>query len=251
MINVIFYSLLALAILLTPSYGSDNITIGRMNVKIWPEYDDTGVLVIYDGRFTDSALFPLKARFLIPTGSVVSDACSVSPRGEHFCQLYEISSGKEFDEITITLPYPNFYLSFHTPSLGSEKQKSFTYTIKATYPVDTMEVDIQQPLRAERFVVSPPARAELIRGFTHFLYEIKNVKEGDTREFKISYYKEDQKPSVDIKYSPPMMKGADTGKGSPYSTQRMVRILLYGGFFTGLLVLGIIIAWFVRSKKAS
>ncbi len=250
MINIIVYIILLLTIPSMPSLASDNLKIGRMNIKIWPEYDDPGVLVIYDGRFSDPTMFPARARFLIPRGSVVSDACSVSPRGEHFCQLYSVRTTDGFDEITLTLPYPNFYLSFHTPPLGRDKQKSFTYTIKTTYPVDTMEVNIQQPLRSERFVVSPSTEPRLIRDSTHFIYEIRDVEEGETREFTLSYFKEDAKPSVDIKYSPPLMKGGTASDGSPYSTQRMVRILLYGVFAAGLLLFGVMIAWFIRSKKA-
>ncbi len=252
MINIIFYAFIALSLLFSaPSSGADNLSIGRMNIKIWPEYDDPGVLVIYDGRFSDATVFPAEAGFLIPKGSVVSDACSVSPRGEHFCQLYTVSAYDGFDRITLTLPYPNFYLSFHTPPLEGAGRKSFTYTIKTLYPVDTMEVDIQQPLRAREFTVSPPGEPTLRNGFTHLVYQIEALKGGESIKFNISYFKEDAKPSVDIKYSPPMMRSGTQQTGSPYSTQRLVRIFIYAGFVTGLLLLGMITVWFIRSKKAS
>lgn len=96
---------------------SQDLSIGRMRVSIWPEHDDPSLLVIYDGRFEDVSSYPVTTSFLVPAGSVISDACSLSHEGQHFCQLYKTRNQGEFDEVSLTLPYPNFYLSFHTPVL--------------------------------------------------------------------------------------------------------------------------------------
>lgn len=79
--------LLTLLIFSAPVYASD-LSIGRMRVSIWPEYDDPGILAIYDGRFKDDTSFPAEAVFYIPEGASISDACSLSPKGQHFCQLF-------------------------------------------------------------------------------------------------------------------------------------------------------------------
>lgn len=63
---------------------SPNLEVGRMKVSILPEYDEPKVLVIYEGRFKNQTLFPSKARFIIPKGADISDACSRSPQGGHF-----------------------------------------------------------------------------------------------------------------------------------------------------------------------
>ena len=110
--------------------GGD-LTIGRMKIAIWPEYDDPGVLVIYDGRFADSSRFPLKTSFFLPNDAVISDACSLSPKGRHFCQLYETVNRGEFDEVTLFLPFPNFYLSFHTyPEGGKTENRVIDYSVQ-------------------------------------------------------------------------------------------------------------------------
>ena len=89
------------------------LSIGRMRVALWPEYDDAAVLVIYDGRFRDENSFPAETTFILPKDSVISDACSLSPKGQHFCQLYKQKTVGDADEMRLKLPYPNFYLSFH------------------------------------------------------------------------------------------------------------------------------------------
>ena len=63
---------------------AQDLTIGRMRVAIWPEYDDRSVLAIYDGKLDNASRFPLKTSFLVPKGSVINDACSLSFEGQHF-----------------------------------------------------------------------------------------------------------------------------------------------------------------------
>ncbi len=60
---------------------AQDLTIGRMRVAIWPEYDDRSVLAIYDGKLDNASRYPLKTSFLVPKGSVINDACSLSFEG--------------------------------------------------------------------------------------------------------------------------------------------------------------------------
>ncbi|MEE8321864.1 MAG: hypothetical protein V3R68_08495, partial [Gammaproteobacteria bacterium] len=165
--------------------ATQDLTIGRMRVSIWPEYDDPSLLAIYDGRFEDVSSYPIKTSFLVPKGSVISDACSLSHEGQHFCQLYKTTNKGEYDEISLILPYPNFYLSFHTPRFDTQNEKrDFNYRIKANHPIKTMEIDIQQPLRSTEFKISPAQHAvlsekdksiSLVKGFKHVAYTMDDI----------------------------------------------------------------------------
>lgn len=234
-----------------------DLFIGRMKVAIMPEYDDPSVLAIYDGKFEDVSSYPIKTSFLIPKGSVISDACSLSHEGQHFCQLYKTVNRGEHDEVSLLLPYPNFYLSFHTPRFVAKgERKEFDYLIKANHPVKIMEVDIQQPLRSTAFNISPPGSAALsdtsgaisvIKGFNHFTYKLEGVAKGQESAFKINYTKSDPNPSVDIKFT--SMVGTQT-QSAPYETQRNIKAIIYILFGTGTLIAAVI-AWFfwLRKKK--
>lgn len=236
----------------SPIFASD-LTIGRMRAAIWPEYDDADVLVIYDGRFKDENSFPAETTFILPKDSVISDACSLSPKGQHFCQLYKQSSVGGVDEVRLKLPYPNFYLSFHvkfpsppTGEKGEEGQKIFNYLITANHNIEKLEVDIQRPLRADGFKIMPQSSdISEKKGFGHYGYLFDNVQKGKALGFKIEYIKKVRLPSVDIKYSP--MTGPKTW-GSPYQTpRRMSNILYLAGGIGLLLVIGML--WLVFKRK--
>ncbi len=234
------------------------LLIGRMRVSIWPEYDDRSILAVYDGKLDGTLDFPLKTSFLVPKGAVINDACSLSVDGQHFCQLYKTVDRGAFDEISLLLPYPNFYLSFHTPQIDTETEKrELVYRIKANHAIKTMNVDIQQPLRATEFSITPPDDAttsetdsqhSMIRGFTHFGYTFAGISEGQETGFKIAYLKTDPNPSVDIKYA--SMEGPKIW-GSPYEAQKNVRTVIYILFGTGTLGVLVVTVWLVRRRKTN
>jgi len=235
---------------------ASGLSIGRMKVAIMPEYDDPSVLAIYDGKFEDVSSYPIKTSFLIPKGSVISDACSLSHEGQHFCQLYRTVNRGEHDEVNLLLPYPNFYLSFHTPQLDvKNEKKELAYLIKANHLVKTLEVDIQQPLRSTAFNITPPAGAtvseksgtiSVIKGFNHFAYKLEGVSKDQEYIFKIGYLKSDPKPSVDIKFT--SMQNPPT-RTAPYEAQRNIKTIIYAVFGTGALGVLAVAVWFFRSRK--
>jgi len=233
-----------------------DLFIGRMRVAVMPEYDEPSVLAIYDGKFEDVSSYPIKTSFLIPKGSVISDACSLSHEGQHFCQLYKTVNRGELDEVSLLLPYPNFYLSFHTPRLDVKgEKKEFDYLIKANHPVKTMEVDILQPLRSTAFNVSAPGSAvvseksdaiSVLKGFNHFIYKLEGISKGQENVFKINYIKSDPNPSVDIKYT--SMQSPQT-QSTPYEAQRNIKTMIYILFGAGALCIMAVAAWLFRSRK--
>src|SRR3989338_2493782 len=235
---------------------SKDLSIGRMKVAVMPEYDDRSILAIYDGKFEEVSSYPIKTSFLIPKGSVISDACSLSHEGQHFCQLYRTVNKGDHDEVSLLLPYPNFYLSFHTPQFDVKvENKEFNYLIKANHPIKTMEVDIQQPLRSTAFNISPPGSAvqadisgsiSVIKGFNHFVYKLEDIAKGQENAFKINYIKSDPNPSVDIKYT--SMKSPQT-QSTPYETQRSIKTIIYVVFGLGTLGVLAVVARFFRSRK--
>lgn len=236
--------------------ATQDLTIGRMRVSIWPEHDDPSVLAIYDGRFEDVSSYPIRTSFFVPKGSVISDACSLSHEGQHFCQLYKTISKGQYDEVSLVLPYPNFYLSFHTPRFSTQNEKrAFDFRIKANHPINTLEIDIQQPLRSTEFKISPAQHAilseqdksiSLVKGFKHFTYTMDDIAASQESLFSLNYIKQDPKPSVDIKYV--SMKGKQVW-GSPYETQKKVKTYVYALFATGILIALAIILRFYRSRK--
>lgn len=224
--------------------------IGRMRVAIWPEHDDSSVLVIYDGRFIDDGVFPREETFYLPKGAKISDACSLSPRGQHFCQLYKQKTVGDVDEVRLKLPYPNFYLSFHVDAFSFDNpSRDFKYVINTNHTIRTLVVDIEEPLRSKDFTIFPAA-SEIKEddGIKHHWYNI-DKPEKNIFTYKISYKKSDNRPSIDIKYAPMGMNMEDGGMPMSHSPERRSFLgILYFLAASGIVFIAILF-WFVLRKK--
>ena len=232
-----------------PAFASD-LEIGRLRVSLWPEYDDPGILVIYDGRFVDDGSFPVKTTFYLPEGAVISDACSLSPRGQHFCQLFRQVKEGDSERVDLKLPYPNFYLSFHLPPQWEKGgERKWTHAVRVNHKVKKLEIDLQPPLRAEGFAVSPEAaEIEELKDFTHFRYTFNGQPPGTRIPFEISYKKGDDRPSVDIKYSRMSGPGSGTAKTAPHEERGRFMTALY--LLAGMgLALAAVLAWLLMGRK--
>jgi hypothetical protein len=199
--------------LVTDSHASDPVSgngaslkIGRMKVSIMPEYESPEVLVVYEGKFADKDAFPNQVTFTLPKGvTKLTDVCSLSPGGQHFCQLYEIINKGEYNETSVKLPYADFFIDFKYSPFNIKSgrfMRDFEYNIKMLYPIDVLEVSIQEPLRSKEFELLPKPMSKVNKkDLDYHNYTLKDIKEGEDVRFKIKYIKDDAMPSVDIKFS--------------------------------------------------
>ncbi len=185
--------------------GGKEIAIGSMKVSLMPEYDSTSVLVINEGKFLNREAFPREVLFYLPQGvTKLTDVCSLSPGGQHFCQLFEIKPGDGKNLLNVKLPYSDFFIDFQFAPFKAKpnSERDFTYTIEAAYDIKNLSVVIQQPYRAERFTIDPAGGKEFEKeGYQNYRYELKDVTKGERKTFRITYFKADDKPSVDAKYT--------------------------------------------------
>ena len=186
------------------SCAEDILKIGRMKVTIMPEYDSQSVLVVQEGKFADRTMFPKHVTFSIPQGvDKLTDACSLSPGGQHFCQLYDIAKGDARNFVKIGLPYSDFFIDYkYSPfPIKENSKREFTFSVFTYYDIETLEVDIQRPYRVKDFTITPSSEETYTKkDFEYTKYTFNDVKAEEEKVFNISYFKEDTRPSVDIKY---------------------------------------------------
>ncbi len=214
--------------------------VGFMKVTLMPEYDSTSVLVIEEGKFADRSAFPRAVVFYLPPNvTKLTDVCSLSPSGHHFCQLFDIKKMPDKNVLNMKLPYSDFFIDFdYSPFKAAAKTgRDFTFPLDPNYNIRNLVVMIQKPYRAENFSVTP-ASAETVEkeGYQYFKYGFQNVKAGELKSFHITYFKQDASPSVNSKYSA-MSK---THIFQDYSAE----IILVVG------TVGLVAAWMLKKRKA-
>lgn len=223
---------------ITALSSPDGLVIGRMKVTLMPEYDSQSVLVIQEGKFADKTAFPSDVRFTLPIEvTKLTDVCSLSPGGHHYCQIFEIHKTDKNKYINVKLPFSDFFIDYQYAPFTVKKnsQRQFEYAVDTSYAINTLEVHVQQPARSEKFKIEPASYETYGKDdFNYYKYTFNNVKAGDIKLISVSYFKTGTAPSVDIKYS--SMKTPEVFEGATGE------ILLA----VGLAALGAI--WFARRR---
>lgn len=233
-------SLLLLAgSLLLPAAGyadeQSTLSIKSMKISVWPEYDDPRVLVIYEGEFAGDANFSKEVKFRIPKGAEINQVCALQkPNDDHLCQLYEVSQDGE--SLSYTLPIPTFFLEFYYQPLQGQSDKKMDYSFESFYPVDKLQVEVQQPLRTSNFDLSPKAAGMVSdrSGFNYYQYQFDNVAATQPIKLSASYTKADDRPSI------------EKAKSGGTSSTNDLNLPLLGVFGAGLLAL---VAYYAITRR--
>ncbi len=192
----------------SPAFAEDTTRIATLEISVWPEYDQPGVLVQYQGQIAsaDKSGATREISFLVPKGAGVGAACGMKSDGSHTSETWkESDAGDGFTSVTYKLSEPQFHVEFYYNPLVGSPDKTMDFTYKAASPVDDLYLDIQHPLKATNFVLTPETKDSHTDkdGFTYHVYNQKQVAAGQTVSSKISYTKTDPNPSVSGQKSTP------------------------------------------------
>ena len=227
-----------------------DLRIARLQLSIWPEYDDPRVLLIIRGELAPGAAFPTQVTLPVPKDAELIGAGMISELGELLLHPHRVIPGDASDSLEITLPSPGFFAELYfDPFETSGDAKRFGYTFEAPYPINQFDVDIQMPYTASEFGTEPPAMAQETEGrdTTYHRFAYRDVAAGQTTTFTVSYVKTDPQPSVPKAGSPP---AAD----SPAARGPQDRLLIYFGILAGVTaayVLGTLLWIAYRRRRAA
>src|SRR3989304_2886585 len=163
---------LAGAMFVSPLLADAEMRIQSAEVGGEPEYDEPRVLVVNQGTFTGSS-FPKEVSFYLPKGVEVTEVCGLKkPQDEHLCQLFETRPEGDSVVMTYNLPVPDFYFEYYYNPIQGTGDRVVLFSYNSAYPMDDLQVDVQQPLRATAFALSPSTSQVTSdsQGFKYYQY---------------------------------------------------------------------------------
>ena len=163
--------------------------IETASLRLWPEYDDPGLLVISAGSFEDSTQLPMQAAFPLPEGARGIQATVDDPATGLMNRQWEVVEGN----LTYTLDLPDYHFEYYVDRPPSGEAREIRYTFKAPYRMNALEVDVQQPARATDFSVEPEPTVSFVGsdGFTYHKFTRDDLAPGEVLDITIRYNKSD------------------------------------------------------------
>ena len=230
--------ILTLTALILPqtSRAQDEVRLGALEVLLWPEYDRTDMLVIYQVTLPLDEV-PAMLTFRIPA---VADKPLVAIRDEDDGNLYEADFttrvGSEWIEVTFEVTSAHFQLEYYDPRLTKKgSSRSFEFTWPGDYPVVSASIIAQQPLDASQMQFTP-GNVNSFTGVDNLLYyahPIGSLQKDQTYSFSLIY----QKPSDALSFEKQQVQPAGAlpqsmwNRGLPWALAVLALVLIAGGVY--------------------
>lgn len=212
---LILLTITALALALVPGIASaeDKPAFKRLKVSIWPEYDDSRVLVIWEGELVDGATLPANVSFALPADAEINSACAIDPSGKHNPATVERTAGEDGSVASYKIDQKATDIEFYYNPIEGAGSREISYSIRPLHPVESLQVEIQRPLRSTEFAITPASNSTTTdqQGFEYHRYDYGKVDAGQAIDLLISYEKQDANPSVTGQQSGAPAGGAATG----------------------------------------
>jgi hypothetical protein len=202
--------------------------IQQLRLQVMPEYDDPRVLVIGQGRLGGGMTgAPSEVSFWIPEGAQVNLITGMgSASAELVSQPYTLEPDPlrpGWALLTSEFDSAHFFYEYYYAGLVSDpdhpERISFDFIFSSPHPVESILVELQQPLQALNFSSQPRAASERQDpryGFSYHLLERGSLSAGQDLAVQVSYTKSNPAPSIvrPVPDMPPQAAGLASG-GAP------------------------------------
>ncbi|MBI5034663.1 MAG: zinc ribbon domain-containing protein [Chloroflexi bacterium] len=247
-------ALLLIVSLAPAAFAQDANRLSQLKISIWPEYDTPTVLVLLDGTLADKTNLPRSVSLLIPSNANLTVTTwenadgSLAPEQPN----QSVDAGDGFTRVTFTINQPNYHVEYYHDLLKGAPDKSMDWQFKSATPVDQVLLEVQQPLKATNFVLTPTTSTTRTdaSGFKYYSYQFANVTTGQVLTTQAKYTKSDPNPSFQ---APPSSQLPSSSASAPTTTSTASSsndnlLLLAGLVGLGLIVILGIFVYQQRSR---
>ena len=184
----------------TVSFAQEkSISISKLAISLWPEYDNSQVLVLYRGSVSVDVQLPVEIHFNILPGTINPDVASVTQTGAHIHDPFEIKVDDSGTYVSFVLKERNFHLEYYfNPFTPGVNDKVFSYSYKTSYQISNFSYEVQQPVGAFDFKTTPISFQEFTddKGIKHSLVSAGSLAAGETKNVSVSYFKSSTETSL-------------------------------------------------------
>ncbi len=249
LVATVFISLALPVVAPGQARAQGEVVFKELNVALWPEYDRPSVLVIYRITLADNTTLPTELTLRIPATAEVNAVATRQSDGGLFNVAHTRVVNGAWAEIHFTTSMPGTQVEYYDNTLSTSGQsRTYQYSWSGDYAVDSLGIEVQQPLNATNLVTSPGLGAGKTGqdGLVYYTANIGSLPVGQGFELSLQYEKEGETLSA---------AGLQVQPSSPVSgTASSLRSKLRSVMPWGLLALGLILIvgggiWYWQSGK--
>ncbi len=169
-------------------------TLKNLLVEVWPEYDQSEVLVIYRAELSPSVTLPVTLTFRLPGHIEKMNAVAVEQNGV----LVDVSPAsielrRQDNELFVTFSAasPKVQLEYYDPAILTRQNaaRQLKFEFLAPYPVETTMFEVQEPRQAQNFSLTPAPVQTFTGsdGLTYHTIQVAGLTPPDKFELTAAY----------------------------------------------------------------
>jgi len=179
------FMILGLVLMLTwlPVQGQSETAYDQMQIDLWPEFDQPGVLVIFHISLPENTSFPAQVSVRVPSHATTPVTVAYQDVDG---LLYNLSASTkaegEWLTLSFTTPTSILQIEYYDPTMTSSgSQRSFNFTWQSNVAINNLVVRVQQPINATQVNITPAMGEGLVAsdGMTYYSKQVGAVKPGD------------------------------------------------------------------------
>jgi len=224
--------------------AQEEIQLAYLQIDLWPEYDRPEMLVILRASLAADVSLPVDVTFRIPAAAGEPNAVAVrQPDGALLNAMYERQEETQWAYVTVTATAPDIQFEYYDPQIEiTGTDRHFEYIWLGEYDVESMLVQVQQPLGSSQMSIEPDlgefqAGSD---GLQYYIMEIGAPSAGDEFSVKVQYQKSSDALSIEsfqVQPSAPITEGSQRSSDTnllsllPWFLGGLGVLLVVGGFF--------------------
>jgi hypothetical protein len=230
-----------------------NPALAQFEVALWPEYDRVAVLVILRGELAPDVTLPAVVTLPIPIYAGEPNAVAILGEDNRlYSTNYERVTDGEWSWISFETENRTFQLEYYDDLQMDGSNRAFTFVWPGALNTGSFTYELQQPIRATDFQVTPAGAIQVAAdGLSYLRSNLGPQQTGSPLTISFQYEKTSSDLTVDTVTSAPTIdRPSTTQGGTPDLTTRLP--FIFGGFGLALIVLGIYLYLRMqRGEKAS
>ncbi len=224
--------------------------LADLSIQVRPEFDQPNVLVMYNGEVASKDQYPRDVSVLIPKDAELAATAYVGANEDllNTDPPTQQDAGDGFTRVTFKLPAPKFQVEFYYNPLQGAPDKKMDFVYKAAQAADQVELQILEPLKADKFTTVPASVVQTsnTHNFKYHNFNYASVTAGQVLKIQISYTKTDPNPSM-ASITPPA-SAAPAAPAEPASSPLTSAPAILIGAALALIALGGFVWWSRRRQ---
>ena len=194
-----WFTLILLLLLAFPSavQAQNAVTFESFNVRLWSEYDQPSMLVIYDFELAPDTTLPTKVDIRIPKDANITAVAYLE--GSDLLNTEFTGPVEDGDWQIITYfakTLTTYHLEYYQPIQRDGANRSFTYQWNGAYLVKNFRVEIQLPDDSTAVKATPMLPFVPNQPFLSGNASVSNLAAGKTYQVDLTYARVSEAPIV-------------------------------------------------------